>query len=335
MSTTTSTIVSEVEDLSRNKDLADALALIASYYEMARDTYRARAFATASAKIAAYPTGIESGTEARANIVGVGASIEEAIDEFFASYDQDRHKGHISRLDELERQFNEQRTVIDYFMSFYGIGPVKAVALYNQNLRTLEDIWTKGNLTEAQKIGILWRDHLKLRISRDEMDLINQKIGTLLNPYGIKWTIAGSYRRGETSSGDIDILIESRSDLNMDGVVNLLQSILPATLAVGPSKFMGIVRLDDQHNGHRIDIRLINPESYQYALLYFTGSQRVNILMRQRAIEFGLTLNEYGLFNRDGQSYPANSEEDIFQMLRIRYLPPESRLKTINRLEFI
>ena len=97
---------------------------------------------------------------------------------------------------------------------------------------------------------------------------------------------------------------------------------------------MGIVQLDDQHNGHRIDIRLVEPKSYIFALLYFTGSQRFNILMRQRAIELGMTLNEYGLYDNKGVSQPANSEEDIFNILRIKYIPPEARTRTIGLLEY-
>lgn len=98
---------------------------------------------------------------------------------------------------------------------------------------------------------------------------------------------------------------------------------------------MGIVKIDDQHNGHRIDIRLVDSIAYAAALMYFTGSQRFNILMRQRAIEFGLTLNEYGLFNQYNQPQPITSEEDIFRILRVQYLPPVERTKTLAALTFI
>jgi len=318
----------DVDLLSRNKDLADILSLIGSYYTMARDTYRARAFSNAAIKIADHPNAILSGAQARKEITGIGESISTAIDEFI-------NTGTVKRLQELETRFADRRAIIDYFRSFYGIGPVTAVKFYNKGFRTLEDIWNKGNLTEAQKIGIIWREHIPLRIPRDEMDIINTKIGSILDPYGIKWIIAGSYRRGEASSGDIDILVESRPDLNMDGIISLLQPILPATLARGETKFMGIVKIDEQHNGHRIDIRLVNSTAFPAALLYFTGSQRFNILMRQRAIELGYTLNEYGLYDKQGNLIPVTSEEDIFRVLRIKYIPPEARTKTILALEFI
>jgi DNA polymerase lambda len=326
--TTVDTGPTDVDLLSRNKELADMLSLIASYYIMARDTYRAKAFSNAAAKIAEHPIAILSGAQARRELTGIGDSIETAIDEYITT-------GTIKRLQELEARFADRKATIDYFRSFYGIGPVTAVKFYNQGFRTLEDLWFKGNLTDAQKIGIMWREHIALRIPRDEMDLINAKIASILDPYAIKWSIAGSYRRAEPSSGDIDVLVESRPDLNMDGLISLLQPILPAKLAQGPTKYMGIVRIDEQHNGHRIDIRLIDPVSFAAALLYFTGSQRFNILMRQRAIELGYTLNEYGLYDKQGIPQPVTSEEDIFRLLRVKYIPPVERTKTIPALEFI
>lgn len=96
---------------------------------------------------------------------------------------------------------------------------------------------------------------------------------------------------------------------------------------------MGIFRISDQYNGHRIDIRLVDPNSYAAALMYFTGSQRFNILMRQRAIDMGVTLNEYGLYYNDGRPPPTiRSEGDIFRQLRVEYLDPVNRTKTIATL---
>lgn len=316
----------EADPLATNKDLADVLKLIASYYIVARDTYRARAFNNAAAKIGVHTNAILSGAQARSEIKGIGESIETAIDEYLTT-------GTIKRLEELQNQFPDRKETIDFFRSFYGIGPVTATKLYDRGLRTLEDLWTRGNLTEAQKIGIMWRDHIGIPIPRDEMDLINRKLGEILDPYGIKWAIAGSYRRGEPSSNDIDLLVQSRPDLNMDGLIQILRPYLPATLAFGPTKYMGLIRLSEEYNGHRIDIRVISSESFPAALMYFTGSQRFNILMRQRAIDLGMTLNEYGLYQLSGMKpILTYSEEDIFRIVRVQYLDPPQRTRTLNTL---
>jgi DNA polymerase (family 10) len=65
--------------------------------------------------------------------------------------------------------------------------------------------------------------------------------------------------------------------------------------------------------------------------MYFTGSKEHNIVMRQRAIERGLRLNEYGLFRSKVETRDpklrvlARTEEDIFRELDLHYVPPEMR----------
>ena len=43
---------------------------------------------------------------------------------------------------------------------------------------------------------------------------------------------------------------------------------------------------------------MVPAESYGAALVYFTGSKEHNIKLRQRALDRGLHLSEYGLFER-------------------------------------
>jgi len=136
--------------------------------------------------------------------------------------------------------------------------------------------------------------------------------------------ICGSYRRGLPNSGDIDVLIKGQPNLNLSRLVKALtdNGLLIGTLAEGKTKYLGIGRLDDQHIARRIDLMIVQPESWAYAILYFTGSQKLNILMRNRAIELGLTLNEYRLYNISDENYPATTEREIFNYLQLQYLEP-------------
>ena len=88
---------------------------------------------------------------------------------------------------------------------------------------------------------------------------------------------------------------------------------------------MGILRLGSEYIGHRIDIRIIEDESWAYGLLYFTGSKNFNIYLRQSAKKLQLTLNEYQLYNNNSK-YPATTEHDIFKHLNIPYVDPCNRL---------
>ena len=102
------------------------------------------------------------------------------------------------------------------------------------------------------------------------------------------------------------------------------------TLAQGPSKFMGVCRLPDGMH-RRLDLRSVPPEQFHFATLYFTGSNLLNVKMRLRAIELGMTLNEYRLERKpavDGQeaeAVPAGSEREVFEALGMDYLEPHER----------
>ena len=75
------------------------------------------------------------------------------------------------------------------------------------------------------------------------------------------------------------------------------ENYIKSSLALGEKKYMGIVKLKRKRHARRMDILITSQEEYPFAILYFTGSQELNILMRKDAIERGLRLNEYSLVN--------------------------------------
>ena len=97
----------------------------------------------------------------------------------------------------------------------------------------------------------------------------------------------------------------------------------------GRSKYMGVCVHPAVKIGRRLDIRFVAYDSYFPSLLYFTGSKRLNVLMREIALEKGYTLNEYGLYRFKngikGEKLKAGSEKAIFALLGIRYLSPIDR----------
>ena len=339
--------VNPEELLLRNQDLAKILRLIGRYYTDARDTHRSNTFTNAGNMVAQSKIIIMNGAQAKTLFgKGIGPGTMEVINEFVATYDKNTRKAVVSRLEGLKRIYGDKeeiirfetvsrQDVIDLFESIYKIGPAIANKFYDKGYRTLEDLWNSGELTHEQQVGIMWREHIALPIAREEMDLINQKIGSILNPYGIKWIMAGSYLREAPSSGDIDIVIVSRPDFNMEGIIYLLKDYLPATLSLGELIYRGMFRLDEKHNGHRIDIVITPDNQYIAALMHAIGSGLFNTKMSERAREFGYKLSKEGLFDQFGQPFNLQSEQDIFNILRVKYIPPSERTKTINDLEFI
>src|SRR6185295_12645028 len=83
--------------------------------------------------------------------------------------------------------------------------------------------------------------------------------------------------------------------------------------------------------GVQSDLRVVSDAEFPFALAYFTGSKEHNIIMRQRAIERGLRLNEYGLFRSKTETrdpkllVPSKTEDEIFQNLGLHFVPAEMR----------
>lgn len=85
----------------------------------------------------------------------------------------------------------------------------------------------------------------------------------------------------------------------------------------------------------QVDLRVIPASSFGAALMYFTGSKDHNVVLRQRALAQGQTLNEYGLFPDDKEETPpqdrgikpvaSRTEEEIYKALGLPFMPPEVR----------
>ncbi len=132
---------------------------------------------------------------------------------------------------------------------------------------------------------------------------------------------AGSLRRGKETIGDLDLLVAAQAD-DAQRLMQSFVALFPSDVTlIGMGDTKCSLRTSD---GLQVDLRIVPPASYGAALLYFTGSKEHNVQMRQRAIDRGYKLNEYGLFK--GEALIAGgSENDIFKALGLTYIPPELR----------
>ncbi len=133
-----------------------------------------------------------------------------------------------------------------------------------------------------------------------------------------KVTPAGSLRRGRETVGDLDLLVTGE---NLDKLADqLLKRAPPAeVLARGADKVS--FKLP---TGMQVDVRMLPPESFGAALMYFTGSKEHNVALRARAQRQGLKLSEYGLF-RGEEIVAGRTEEEVYQVLGLPWIPPELR----------
>lgn len=290
-------------DLLRQKELQDG------------NTFKAIAYAKVIKQIKALPH-VNSLTDL-ADVKGIGKSIQAKIEEFFET-------GKLQQAEDIKQ--DPDIPVIEAFMKIYGVGRVKATKLVKEDhIRSLEELKQRPDLlNEHQQLGLQYYEEFMERIPRAEMRQHDKKLMQYL-PEGIEGIVVGSYRRGEPTSGDIDILIKSSNPKDLDRFVATLQEkkYILHTLAHGEKKFMGISRATRNAKPRRLDILLTPPEEYPYALLYFTGSDKHNIEMRRKALELGYSLNEHGL--TPPTPSPLTTEEEIFAFLKMPFVKPKQR----------
>ncbi len=177
----------------------------------------------------------------------------------------------------------------------------------------------KGKLS-AQAEASIYRDDLAERIPRSEAAEHMRFIAALV-PSAIP---AGSFRRGASTSNDLDIIVLEP----IDKVVAALTKAgyIKHTFSMGAHKFSGIIKHPGFPRYRHLDIVMTTRASAPFALLYFTGSARHNIVLRLKARRMGLKLNEYGLFGANGKALPGlKSEEEIYKALGVPWTPPEAR----------
>ena len=129
---------------------------------------------------------------------------------------------------------------------------------------------------------------------------------------------AGSCRRRQETCGDLDLLAAAAdSTAAMDRLAE--HSSVEQVLARGDTKQRVRLRM-----GIELDLRVVPEESFGAALQYFTGSKEHNIVLRRRAQERGLKINEYGVF-RGEERVAGRERRGVYAALDLPWIPPELR----------
>lgn len=215
-----------------------------------------------------------------------------------------------------------------------GLGPKRVHALYHelgvhtpeQALRAAKDgrISALTGMGEKTQANIIYAIESQMKTKPRVMLSVAARYAEPFADYlrqvkGVeKVVIAGSYRRGKETVGDIDILVTApQGDKVIDAFVHYEQ--VRDVLSKGDTRSSVIL-----YSGLQVDVRVVPSASYGAALYYFTGAKSHNIAIRSRAKRFGIKINEYGVY-REGKRIGGQTEESVLRAVDLPWIPPELR----------
>jgi len=226
-------------------------------------------------------------------------------------------------------------------LSIPGVGPKKIKVLHDElGLKTIEELemaCKNGAVAKLKGFGEKTAANICEGIERQRAYASRHLISDVLqaaeplleslrlHPDVIRCSTAGSLRRHREIVGDLDLLASSKQPTEVINFFTQQPGIIKV-LAKGETKASVLLE-----GGIQSDLRVVSDSEFPFALMYFTGSKEHNIVMRQRAIERGLRLNEYGLFRSKTETrdpkllVSCRTEDEVFQQLGLHFIAAEMR----------
>jgi|UniRef100_A0A6C0IK24 DNA ligase (NAD+) len=317
-----------------NQEFSNVLSKSSELMMKKGDVMKARAYSRARDTILRTDQDIKQVDQLK-NTPTIGATIYDQLEEYTKT-------GKVALLEQ------SQNDPLILFTNVYGIGPKKAEELVKQhNIRSIVELREKQDrvLNNIQRIGLKYYEDILERIPRNEIakyDCELMKTFKKVSENGpTYYEVVGSYRRGATNSGDIDIIITSDDRSVFHRVIDELISkkMIIEVLSRGDTKCLVVAKLTPRSKARRVDFMFTTKKEYPFAILYFTGSKDFNTSMRAHALKMGMSMNEHGFTNKNNQQNVVyddiHSEKDVFDKLKLVYVPPDKRIDGRSLIENI
>ncbi len=321
------------------EEIAAALEEIATLLELkGENPFKIRAYTNAARSIEAWGASFSDlqNEEALEKIPGIGKAIAAKVKELATT-------GSLKFLEELRAQF--PGAILDLF-SIPGLGAKKIKALHEQlhinSIADLQAACESGRVAELPGFGATTQEKLCKAIANRTKHAGSFQLGEITadaeqlrsdlakRAEALQVSVAGSFRRRKEIVRDLDFIVASGAP---DRIAEAFcaHPLVENVIARGPTKTS--VRLK---SGIQCDLRVVSGKEYPFALNYFTGNKDHNIVMRNRALDRGWTLNEYRLApapqttagKRQGASIeipPISDEAGLYRALGLDFIPPELR----------
>jgi DNA polymerase (family X) len=318
--------------------IAETLESIARLLELkGENPFKIRAYTNAAHIVETYAGDLAAAAleDRLQEIEGIGASMAEKIAELIRT----------GRLEYFEKLRAEFPPGLFELFELQGLGAKKIKALYEklgvQSLATLEEACRAGRVAELPGFGPKSAENILRSLADRARHVGDFRLGdvaadaeSLLEDLRahdavLLLALAGSYRRRKEIVHDLDYIVSTQDPAAVSAYF-VSHPMVGQVLAHGATK--SSVRLV---SGVQADLRVVTGEQYPFALNYFTGSKEHNIIMRQRALDRGWTLNEYRLAPAEVKKRgpkavspgppPIDTEEDLYRALGLDYVEPELR----------
>ncbi len=303
------------------------LAKLTALEEGSPQAFKVRAYENAMAGIEGHPRDIEGLTKSDlVEIKGVGGATADKILELGET-------GKVSKLESLREKYPPAFVELT---KIPGLGP-KTLKMLRSQLG-IEDLDGLKQAIAAERLrdlpGLGEKSEAKIATAIERLGLHGKDRRTpLVEVHGLALSLAsrlmaidgvedavpcGSIRRFSETIGDIDIVVSTMEPGRVSEEVLGFPEV-NEVVGSGGTKTSFLTR-----EGLQVDIRTVQPSQIGSALLYFTGSKTHNIALRQKAIDRGWLLSEYGLFEGD-EVIASGTEEEIYHAFEMQFVPPPLR----------
>ncbi len=314
--------------------IANALEEIATLLELkGENPFKIRAYTNAARSIEAWGASFSDlqNEETLEKIPGVGKAIAAKVKELATT-------GALKFLEELRAEFPP--AILELF-SISGLGAKKIKALHEQlRVSSIADLQTaceSGRVAELAGFGEATQAKICQAITNRSRHAGSFRMGAVAaeaeqlrrdlaaHTDALQVSVAGSFRRRKEIVRDLDFIVASAAPGAMTKAF-CQHELVENVIARGPTKTS--VRL---RSGIQCDLRVVSNAEFAFALNYFTGSKEHNIVMRNRALDRGWTLNEYRLGpapnakKANAKVPPVNDECELYGALGLDFIPAELR----------
>jgi DNA polymerase (family 10) len=312
----------------KNLEIARLFKLMADVLELKEDNvFRIRAYRRAAQNLESLSEDVKTlAREDRLDAIpGVGKDLAGKITEYLRT-------GRIRAIDRAAKKIPEGVVAL---MNVPGIGPKTAMRLSRKGitdvdrlekaaragrLRGLPGIQAKTEQSILRGIELVRAGQERMPLGR-ALPIARALADGLRRRRGVKEiAVAGSIRRGRETVGDIDLLVTSDQPR---AVIEAFVTLPDAANVLEKGETKASIRHRD---GIQVDLRVVEPECFGAALVYFTGSKQHNIRLREMALRKGLKISEYGVFRESsGKRTAGATEEEVYAAVGLPWIAPELR----------